>query len=99
MRAPKRALVGERAAFERARDRSDHRHFEKLGRRKRRQDRWQPCRQHRLAGAGRPDHQHGIYSMTIESLIARGIRAHYQEPPMTAVPRPKAYSYIRFSTP
>ncbi len=57
MRAAERPPVGERAAFELARDRGDHRDFEQLGRRQRRQDRRQPRRQHRLAGAGRPDHQ------------------------------------------
>ena len=57
MRAAERAAVGERAAFDHAGDRRDHRHFEQLGRRERRQDRRQPRRQHRLAGAGRADHQ------------------------------------------
>ena len=36
---------------------TDHAHLEHLGRLERRQDRGQPLRQHRLAGAGRPDHQ------------------------------------------
>ncbi len=56
MRRPERPLVGQRAAFDHAGDRGDHRDFEQFGRRQRRQDRRQPCRQHRLAGAGRPDH-------------------------------------------
>ena len=34
-------------------------HAEKLRQRQGRQDRWQPCRQHRLVGTGRADHQHG----------------------------------------
>ena len=35
----------------------DHAHFQHLGRRERREEGGQPLRQHRLAGAGRPDHQ------------------------------------------
>ena len=57
MRRAERPLVGERAAFDLAGDRGDHRHFQQFGRRQRRQDRRQPRRQHRLAGAGRADHQ------------------------------------------
>ena len=57
MRRAERPAVGERAAFDLAGDRSDHGHFEELGGRERRQDRGQPRRQHRFAGAGRPDHQ------------------------------------------
>ena len=57
MRAAERPPRGERAALDLARDRGDHRHFEQFGRRQRRQDRGQPRRQHRFAGAGRADHQ------------------------------------------
>jgi hypothetical protein len=57
MRRAERAPVGERATVELAGDRGDHRDFEQLGRRQRRQDRGQPRREHRLAGAGRADHQ------------------------------------------
>ena len=57
MRRAERPLIGERAAFDLAGDRGDHRDFEQLGRRQRRQDGRQPRRQHRFAGAGRPDHQ------------------------------------------
>ncbi len=57
MRRAERPPVGQRAAFDLAGDRGDHGHFEKLGRRQRRQDRGQPRRQHRFAGAGRADHQ------------------------------------------
>ena len=57
VRAAERPHVGERAAFEHAGDRGDHRDFEQLRRRERRQDRGQPRREHRLAGAGRADHQ------------------------------------------
>ena len=46
MRAAERALLGERTALELARDRSDHRHFEQLRRRERRQDGGEPRRQH-----------------------------------------------------
>jgi hypothetical protein len=38
MRGAERPPVGERAAFDHAGDRGDHRHFEKLGGRERRQD-------------------------------------------------------------
>ena len=57
MRRAERPCVGQRAAFELAGDRGDHRDLEQLGRHERRQDRRQPRRQHRLAGARRPDHQ------------------------------------------
>ena len=57
MRRTERPPVGERAAFDLAGDRSDHRDFEQFGRQQRRQDRGQPRRQHRFAGAGRADHQ------------------------------------------
>ena len=57
MRAAERPPVGERAAFDLAGDRGDHRDFEQFGRRQRRQDRGQPRGQHRLAGARRADHQ------------------------------------------
>ena len=57
MRRPERPPVGQCAAFDHAGDRLHHGDFEKLGRRQRRQDRGQPRRQHRLAGAGRPDHE------------------------------------------
>ena len=57
MRRTERPLVGERAALDLAGDRGDHGDFQEFGRRQRRQDRGQPRSQHRLAGAGRPDHQ------------------------------------------
>ena len=57
MRRAERPAVGERAAFDLAGDRGDHRDFEQFGRRERRQDGRKPRRQHRLAGAGRPDHE------------------------------------------
>ena len=57
MRRAERPAVGERAFLDLARDRGDHRHFEQLGGRERRQDRGQARREHRLAGAGRADHQ------------------------------------------
>ena len=57
MRRAERPPVGQRALLDLARDRRDHRDLEQLGRRERRQDRRQPRRQHRLAGAGRADHQ------------------------------------------
>ena len=57
VRGPERAAVRERPVRELAGDRLDHRHFEQLARRQRRQDRGQPLRQHRLAGARRAAHQ------------------------------------------
>ena len=57
MRRAERPRVGQRAFGDRARHGCDHRDFEQLGRRERRQDRRQPRGEHRLAGAGRADHQ------------------------------------------
>ena len=57
MRAAERPPRGQRAVADFAGDGGDHRHFEQFRRRQRRQDRGQPRRQHRLAGAGRADHQ------------------------------------------
>ncbi len=57
MRRAERPAVGQRAAFDLAGDRSDHRHFEQFGRRQRRQNGRQPRGEHRFAGAGRPDHE------------------------------------------
>jgi hypothetical protein len=57
MRGAERPPVGERAAFDLAGDGGDHRHFQKFGRRERRQDGGKPRREHRLAGAGRSDHE------------------------------------------
>ena len=57
MRRAERPPRGQRAVVDFAGDRGDHRHFEQFGRRQRRQDRGQPRRQHRFAGAGRADHQ------------------------------------------
>jgi hypothetical protein len=60
MRGAERPAVGERAALDLAGDRGDHRDFEQLlG-----QDGGEPRRQHRLARAGRADHEHDIYSMS-----------------------------------
>ena len=57
MRRAERPPIGERAAFDLAGDRRDHRHFEQFGRRQRRQDRGQTRSEHRFAGARRSDHQ------------------------------------------
>jgi len=57
IRRPERPAIGQRAALDLAGNRGDHRDFEQLRRRQRRQNRRQPRRQHRLAGAGRADHQ------------------------------------------
>lgn len=52
-RAPvRKAAIGQFAG-----DRGDHRYFQQLLRRKRRQDRRQPLRQHGFPRAGRPHHQ------------------------------------------
>ncbi len=57
VRRAERAPIGQRAAFDLAGDRGDHGNFEQFGRRQRRQDRGQPRREHRFAGAGRADHE------------------------------------------
>ena len=57
VRRAERPPVGQRPALDLAGDRGDHGDFQKLGRRQWRQDRRQPRRQHRFAGAGRADHQ------------------------------------------
>ena len=51
------APVGQRAAGQDARDRMDHRHFQELARRERRQDRRQALGEHRLARAGSAVHE------------------------------------------
>ena len=57
MRRAERPPVGQRAALDLAGDRGDHGDFQQFGRRQRRQNRRQPRRQHRFAGARRPDHE------------------------------------------
>ncbi len=57
MRRAERPPVGQRALGDLARNGGDHRDFEQLAGRERRQDRGQPRGEHRLAGAGRADHQ------------------------------------------
>ena len=57
MGSAERPARGQRAAFDLAGDGGDHRYFQQFGRRQWRQDRRQARRQHRLAGAGRTDHQ------------------------------------------
>jgi hypothetical protein len=57
MRRAEGPPVRQGAVRELARDRLDHRDLEQLARRERRQDRGQPLRQHRLAGARRAAHQ------------------------------------------
>ena len=62
MRRAERTAIGERAALDLARDRGDHRDFQQLRRRQRRQDGRQPRGQHRLAGAGRTDHEYIVFN-------------------------------------
>ncbi len=57
MRIAERPALHQPALVERAGQRMDHRHFERLGRRQWRQQGRQARRQHRLARAGRADHQ------------------------------------------
>jgi hypothetical protein len=57
VRGAERPAVGERAAIDLAGDRGDHRDFEQFLGRERRQDGRKSRRQHRLARAGRADHQ------------------------------------------
>ena len=57
MRRAERALAPDFPAAELARDRCDHRHFERLGGLQRRQDAGQACREQRFARSGRAAHQ------------------------------------------
>ena len=57
MRRAERPAIAERAAGQFTGDRLDHRDIEQFARIERRQDRGQPRREHRFAGAGRADHQ------------------------------------------
>lgn len=57
VRRPERPPVGQGAIGQLPGDGEDHRDFEQLARRERRQDRGQAARQHRLAGPRRPVHQ------------------------------------------
>ncbi len=52
-----RAPVGQRSAGERAGDRVNHRHFQELARRQRREDRGQALGEHRLTGPRRAAHE------------------------------------------
>jgi hypothetical protein len=57
VRGAERPAVGKRAPFDLAGHRRDHGDFEQLLRHERRQDGGEPRRQHRLARAGRADHE------------------------------------------
>ena len=57
MRIAERPAAHQPAVGELAGDRMDHADLQRLGRIERRQEAGQACRQHRLAGAGRADHQ------------------------------------------
>ena len=57
VRRAERPRPADPPAGEIAGEAADHADFQHLRRLERRQNRWQPPRQHRLAGAGRPDHQ------------------------------------------
>src|SRR5437764_9765596 len=57
MPSAERSLLRERTVSESPGDRGDHRHFEKLRGRERRQNGGQACGKHRFAGARRPDHE------------------------------------------
>ena len=59
VRAAERPPARQPAALEPAADAGDHADLQHLGRVERRQEADQPCRQHRLAGAGRAD-QHQV---------------------------------------
>ena len=58
MRRPERPPGDQRLAAEQARDAVHSRRLQRLLERRRRQDRGHAAREHRLAAAGRPDHQH-----------------------------------------
>jgi hypothetical protein len=57
MRALEWTPICQRAAFDLSGNGSDHRDFQKLGGRERRQDRGEARSKHRLARSGRADHQ------------------------------------------
>ena len=52
-----RPSIGQRAVVDLAGDRRNHRDFQQLGRRERRQNRRQPRREHRFAGTRRTNHE------------------------------------------
>ena len=87
MRRAKRPAIRELAAGKLAGDGMDHRDFQQFRSRKRRQDGGQPRRQHRLAGAGRSDHQAVVVDYVMRYADA-----------MIDVSNAKAYSYVRMST-
>ena len=76
VRTAERPPVGQRAAFDLARDRGDHRDFQQLGGCQRWQDGWEPRRQHRFAGTGRSDHEQvvpaggGDFERALAALLA-----------------------------
>ena len=80
VRVAERPLAQQPAAAQPAGDRLDHAQFQRLGRFERRQDAGQPRRQHRLAGAGRADHQQivaaggGDFERAFGALLALDVR-------------------------
>ncbi len=70
MRCAERPIAADTPAGQVAGKAPDHAHFEHLGGRERRQDRGQPPRQHRLAGARWADH---------EEMMPAG-RGHFERP-------------------
>lgn len=89
MRRPKRPPVGQRPVGQLSGDGEHHRELEQFARVERRQDRGQSARQHRLSGAGRAVHQQVIDIRPYEDILPR----------IGDTMRPKAFSYLRFSTP
>jgi len=91
MRGAERPPRGQRAVADFAGDGSDHRDFQQFRWRQWRQDRGQSRCQHRLAGAGRSDHQ---------DMVDNKDNFLYEYGMVSSTPstRPKAYSYVRMST-
>src|SRR5436190_18736506 len=101
-----RAFAQQAAIAQPAGDRLDHAQFKRLGRFERRQDAGHSRRQHRFAGAGRPDHQpiEGVETSLptptgqVEVPAMSDLRASIVRVTASAEAdaRPRAYSYLRF---
>jgi len=96
MGGPEGASIRKLSAGQLSGHRMDHRDFEQFGSRKRWQNRGQPSGEHRFSRAGRTDHQHVMCERPYASEGFCDMRLTMND--LTTI-KPKAYSYIRFSTP